>query len=326
MPCFLACFGYSNKPKKGRKSSIRILCEDHGHGSYKPLQPEVVTLNITEDPIKNKRKHSLTSKIRKKVSFNLNVKMYEPIPNYETSDCFPISNEIETWEESGEVMEKLSKSSSNHGNDGNSVGSRMVLYPANYRYQNISGTYDEEDDVGLEESDLEDDDDDDSIGDTDEEDSWKSKDEENDAWKTNESEFIEQFYSQNGSTQDNVTNPPLFAEGNDNFRPLPEDPKKFKGNCSARDRSHYVHPVLNPVANLSQWKVVKSKSVPSLLYQKENVPCQEQQRCLNSTPSFNWSISNLNISKPLMQDQVVVSSLANWLVSPKNKSTNSPSK
>lgn len=243
--------------------------------------------------------------------------MYEPISNFETADCF----------KSGEVMEKLSKSS-NHGNEGNSVGSGMVLYPANYRYQNISGTYDEEDDIRLEESDLDEDDDDDYyVGDTDEEDSWKSKDEDDDVWKTNEFEFIEQFYSQNGSTQENVTNPPLLAERNNNCRPLIEDREKFKENCSARDRSRYVHPVLNPVANLSQWKVVKSKSVPSLLYEKENVPCQVQQRCLNSTPSLNQlsgSISNLNISKPLMQDQVVVSSLANWLVSPKNKSTNSP--
>ncbi|KAK1395360.1 Pheromone-processing carboxypeptidase KEX [Heracleum sosnowskyi] len=320
MGCFLACFGYSNKRRKRRKSSIRILCEDHasplGHGSYETLQPEVVPLNITEDPIKDKPKDSLSSKIRKKVSFNLNVKMYEPIPNDETADCFPVFNEIKTWEKSGEVMEK---SKSNHGDEGNSIGSEMV-YPANYRYQNISGSYDEEEDIRFEESDL--DDDDDYDADTDEEDSWESKDEEDDVWKINEFEFIEQFYSQNGSTKDNVSNAPVPAEGKDNCRPLVEDLKTFQGNCSARDRSQYVHPVLNPVANLSQWKVVKSKSVSSIMYQKENVPCQEPQRCFQVTPNFNQllpgSISDSNISKPLMQDKIVVTSLANWLASPEN--------
>lgn len=269
---------------------------------------------------RDKPKHSLSSKIRKKVSFNLNVKMYEPVPSDETADCFPVSNEIETWEKSGQVMKKLTKSSLNHGDEGNSVGPEMVLYPANYRYQNISGSYDEEDDIRFEESDL-DDDDDDFAGETDEEDSWESKDEEDDVWKINEFEFIGQFYSQNSSSQANVTNAPLPAGRNNNRLPLIEDLKKCKENCSARDRSRYVHPVLNPVANLSQWKVVKSKSVPALMYHKENVPCQEQQRSVNQL--LSGSVSDSNISKPL-QDEVVVSSLANWLASPKNKWSTSP--
>lgn len=254
--------------------------------------------------------------------------MYEPISNDETAECLPVCNEIETWERSGEVIEKSAKSSLNHGDEGNSVGSGIV-YPANYRYQNFSGSYDEDDDeIRLEESDL-DDDDDDYAGDTDEEDSWESKDEEDDVWKINEFEFIEQFYSQNGTTQDSVTDAPVPAERKDKYMPLIEDLKEFKGNSSVRDRTQYVHPVLNPVANLSQWKLVKGKSVPSLMYQKENVPCQEQQRCLNTTPSLNQllsgSISNLNISRPLMQDVVVVSSLTNWLASPKNQRSTSPS-
>ncbi|XP_017217321.1 uncharacterized protein LOC108194890 [Daucus carota subsp. sativus] len=304
MGCFLTCFGYSSNRRKRRKSSIRILCEDHS------LQPEVITSTIRQDPLKDKPKDSLSSKVRKKVSFNLNVKMYEPIPDDEMADCFSVYNKIERQEQSGEVMDKSRKSSSKLGCEGNLMGSEMVLYPADYRYQNLSGSYDEEDEISLEESDLGDEDEDDYDGDSDEEDSWESKDNEDDVWRTNEFEFIEQFYPR----KDNVTRTSLSAERNDNRS---EELLNFKRNCSARDRSHYVLPVLNPVADLSQWKVVKAKSVPSSTYLKENMPCQEQQRRLNLMPSCNQllsgCISNSNTSKPLEQDGEVVSSLSNWL-------------
>ncbi|XP_020970739.1 uncharacterized protein LOC107624165 isoform X3 [Arachis ipaensis] len=50
------------------------------------------------------------------------------------------------------------------------------------------------------------------------------------------------------------------------------DLKPFGVNPNARDRSAYVHPVLNPVENLTQWKSVKAKRTVSspLKPQKEN--------------------------------------------------------
>lgn len=278
---------------------------------------------------RDKPKDRPSSKIKKKVRFNLNVKTYEPIPNDETADYFSESCEKETWDKNEEETEKSTISSKNC--EGNSIGSGMVSYPSNYRYQNFSDSYDEEDEIRLEESDL----DDDEFSDTDEEDGCDSNDEEDNGWKTRELEFIEQFYTQNkGSNEKKVSNAELAVEKSNNLvllHALPvQELKKFEGNNNARDRSLYVHSVLNPVENLSQWKAIKARSKPPLKRQKENITTnEEQQRPLNLKPSFNpllsGSRSNLENSKPLMQEMAVDASLTNWLLSPNNKRLNSPS-
>ncbi|KAG8481007.1 hypothetical protein CXB51_025710 [Gossypium anomalum] len=91
MGCFLGCFGISTKRKR-RKPANRILPgpADSKLVSYEPLDSSI-NVDIPEDSIvskaqlSNKPKERSSVKIRKKVSFNLNVQTYEPIPDEETT-------------------------------------------------------------------------------------------------------------------------------------------------------------------------------------------------------------------------------------------------
>lgn len=105
--------------------------------------------------------------------------------------------------------------------------------------------------------------------------------------------------------------------------PLPASPNQklemLGTNRIARDRSQYVHSVLNPVENLTQWKAVKARAIPPSRHKmKENVLLEQEPRTPSSSkPSFNPSSFNItpNIcqSKPLLQDIAVDASLSNWL-------------
>ncbi|KAF8401965.1 hypothetical protein HHK36_012916 [Tetracentron sinense] len=112
--------------------------------------------------------------------------------------------------------------------------------------------------------------------------------------------------------------------------PLPGSPdwelKTIGSNWNARDRSKYVHSVLNPVENLAQWKAVKTRAITPLKHQKENGNFeQEPQIPFSSEPSFKLSPFkselNSNFSKPPNEDISVDTSLSNWLVLPKTTPT-----
>ncbi|OMO95366.1 hypothetical protein COLO4_15945 [Corchorus olitorius] len=118
MGCFLGCFGISSKRKR-RKPANRILPGDSRLVSYEPLDSSVsANLDISEDPISsnpqisNKPKEKSSTKVRKKVSFNLNVQTYEPIPDEETTTYqFLQSVEEKESEKNGEgkVVENTSQ-------------------------------------------------------------------------------------------------------------------------------------------------------------------------------------------------------------------------
>lgn len=82
----------------------------------------------------------------------------------------------------------------------------------------------------------------------------------------------------------------------------------------ARDGSQYVHSVLNPADNLTQWKVVKARAAPMPLkyHDKENINfCPE--------PSFKLTTRssklNSNKKKEVVDGDVAVdTSLSSWLV------------
>ncbi|KAG8373201.1 hypothetical protein BUALT_Bualt12G0146400 [Buddleja alternifolia] len=144
MGCFLACFGFKNK-KKRRKPSSRKHPSASGQQnlvSYIPLDSDHATINLDTTPkhitsdskIQEKPKEPSLSKIKKKVSFNLNVKAYEPLPNEDD-----ISSYLESenkWEFNKETI--------------------RTTYPPNYRYQNFNDSYDyeEDDDLIFEEDDF----------------------------------------------------------------------------------------------------------------------------------------------------------------------------
>ncbi|KAK7835714.1 protein jason [Quercus suber] len=94
--------------------------------------------------------------------------------------------------------------------------------------------------------------------------------------------------------------------------------KPYVYNLNVRDRSAYVHPVLNPVENLTQWKAVKAKGASPLRPQKENFVSNQE-----SEVSFSFK-SKTNQSKKSSQEVAVDASLSNWLESseatPINKS------
>lgn len=97
-------------------------------------------------------------KIRKKVSFNLNVQTYEPIPD----DHYFLESdeEVKTEEHCQEAKARTTDSTSL--SDKAFTTSNSGNYPQNHRYQNCEDSYDmdddddEEDDFGYGESDLND--------------------------------------------------------------------------------------------------------------------------------------------------------------------------
>ncbi|KAF2292694.1 hypothetical protein GH714_026766 [Hevea brasiliensis] len=109
---------------------------------------------------------------------------------------------------------------------------------------------------------------------------------------------------------------------------LPE--RELKPNPNVRDRSAYVHSVLNPVENLTQWKAVKAKGTPPLKQQKENFTLgQEPRISFSSEPSFRELQFCFNMksdqSKKSNQEIAVDASLSNWLGSSENTTINKPS-
>ncbi|KAI8560783.1 hypothetical protein RHMOL_Rhmol04G0282800 [Rhododendron molle] len=294
MGCFLACFGFSKKRKR-RKPANKLISLDQGHGSYKPLDSDVNRkLDITENHSKadsefgNKGKERTSSRIRKKVSFNSIVKTYEPLPNHDFTSYFSESDE-----------EKDEKGKSNI----DSFTSKNSCYPSNYRYYNCRESFEDEENIEVDESDP----------DNDHEESIASSDD----GKVIEEEFSEQFCSLSMRSAKRVNSTNKKAE---DFLPLShsldQELKKCGLNPNAqRRRSDYVFSVLNPVENLTQWKAVKATAKQALKQQrKENIALEQGQQMpmCRKESDFNHK-PKTNHSKPLMQDFAVDASLSNWL-------------
>ncbi|KAF8394240.1 hypothetical protein HHK36_020447 [Tetracentron sinense] len=140
--------------------------------------------------------------------------------------------------------------------------------------------------------------------------------------KTGLGDFSESFFSVESRARISATS---IAEKEVNSSvPLPGSSdwelKKLGSNWNARDRSKYVHSVLNPVENLTQWKTLKARATPPLKHQKENLNIeQETQRSFTLEPGLNLSPFNskpyLGHSKPPNQEIAVDASLSNWLIS-----------
>ncbi|XP_031283869.1 uncharacterized protein LOC116142571 [Pistacia vera] len=90
---------------------------------------------------------------------------------------------------------------------------------------------------------------------------------------------------------------------------------------NARDRSQFVHSVLSPVENLSQWKVVKARATPpvSKYQDKENIS-SVQNHDVPTSPEPNVKLLthsaklNFNNKKVVEQEIAVDTSLSSWLV------------
>ena len=191
---------------------------------------------------------------RKKVTFDTNVKTYEHVLIDESTD-FELHNE-EEGEKKGKVKEEnLAKPrESDTSSEHSSITSSSSSYPPNHRYQNCRESDDEED----EESDLDDDEDDD----------------------------YEDFDDGAVDSRERIPGLGGVTKEVDGFDE--EEVKPIGLIRGVRDRSGNVHPVLNPVENLTQWKAVKAKGATPFKLQKENLSVEQEEPrlSLSSDPSF----------------------------------------
>ncbi|KAF5736722.1 hypothetical protein HS088_TW14G00873 [Tripterygium wilfordii] len=295
MGCFLGCFGFSGKRKR-RKPANKIQPGDQGIGSYEPLDSYVpVNLDITGNPrssdskISCRPKERSCNKIRKKVSFNLNVQTYEPICSDEAATGFG-----ETDEEGGRKEET---------GEENLIESKIRSYPSNHRYRNFIDSYDEEDDIAYLDNESEEDDDDDWYCDA------------SDKELNQEEELPGNEASFKWFTEDKNANlKPLSASTDEELRTFGAD---------ARERSEYAHSVLKPVENLTQWKAMKASAAPPKHQKKENTAVEQaSMKQLNSNSKSNLQASSLNSEsnytplKPLLPEINVAASLSNWITAP----------
>ena len=93
--------------------------------------------------------------------------------------------------------------------------------------------------------------------------------------------------------------------------------KPIGSNRNARDRSIYVHSVLNPVENISQWKAIKGKGTRAVKPpQKENLTSDQEPRISFSSElsfkesSFSFKSKSDQAKKP-KQEIAVDASLSN---------------
>ncbi|KAK4427847.1 hypothetical protein Salat_1553700 [Sesamum alatum] len=303
MGCFLACFGIKKK-KNRRKPGKKSPSQEHNRGSYVPLDSEAsIKLGIDENHVTSdscQLKEKAISKIKKKVTFNLNVKAYEPIPDDD--------DDIGTYLSEGEEATKWE-----FDTEADSIGIQYS-YPTSYRYRNCRDSYDDEDeDLNFDEVDDSDDEVDDFCSDDD------TLSEEDFSWKSS-SVVVE-------SDKEVISNQ-ITEEKNGNSLDLLQS-REVEGlgsNVYARDRSQYVSSVLNPVENLTQWKAVKAKAAtPQLKYQKENSMLKQEGQNHSSTRADSDSLAfkktrSLSVSRPQLPTVAVDASLSNWLGSLETKS------
>lgn len=227
---------------------------------------------------------------RKKVTFDSNVQTYEHVAINESTVVLLDSKESQ--KEQGETFKESSESKTS-SEDG-SITSSSGSYPPNHRYQNCRDSDDEDEPLYYDEdNDLDDDDD--------------LEDETDD---DGELEYEDEIVDSKRGTQ-------VMTEDVDSSMP-----KKRTGlNYSTRDRSGYVHAVLNPVENITQWKAVKAKKATVMKPQKENFTLDDEPRIsFSSEPSIKEVSSSFKSCKRQSgqarnsnHELAVDASLSNWL-------------
>ncbi|GAA0165499.1 hypothetical protein LIER_20890 [Lithospermum erythrorhizon] len=284
MGCFLACFGYTKKRKRP-KCCTKIISSNQVHVKYVPLDSELPhTQNFKNSGSEKKEKTNKQSslKVKKKVSFNLDVKTYEPL-NYadEIDNVYLSEGEEETkWEFDEEETQRANMVGWHHQKDKGT----------SYRYQNIHDFYDEEDEIMVEGCSLDDDDDD--IFDDEEGSDLDNNGDEEDGTIINDHQETE-------ATMDDLMPSSTLAH---------EEPSGEDSSPNVRNRSRYACSVLNPVENLAQWKSIKAKDRLQRKRQKETI-ISEQERQVPEE-----AITSFSHSKPLQHEIAVNASLANWLL------------
>ncbi|KAJ8899288.1 hypothetical protein K2173_018262 [Erythroxylum novogranatense] len=294
MGCFYACFG-SSKDRRRLRRPLKVQHRDQRNSGEVTVESKVSLVHHHSDKpigtvsqVRGKPEDQLTLSPRKKVTFDLNVKAYEHVFLQESVEYLPDKGD------GGKAFGKEDTSSAKASQSGTEDSSITILgsYPLNHRYQN---SRDSDDELDYEESDVDDD------------------------------GYYDDVYEDDSVMESKPQIPVngVFSEENENdgsaaINGLPEREVKF--NRNVRDRSAYVHSVLNPVENLTQWKAVKAKETPALRHLKENRP----QVSFSSDPSFKALALSFKSEKG-SQEIPVDASLSNWLGSPERTPINKPS-
>lgn len=312
MGCFLGCFG-SSKEGKRRKNAHHDSASDPNFGlQYQPIRSTLAAKE--ESPAKpvtvvpesqgkpedkqlssikqSKPDDQLSWGSHKRVTFDSNVIEYEHVSAEKGPEIIQES-EKEVEKDTNENCEKPSRSLS--VSDGGSTLSSLGSYPPNHRYQNCRESDDEEDELDCELSDLDKDedvhneDDDEEVYDYDySDDDYHSRD-------------VQEFSDGSCSSMESRTRSSTTLIAPDTKS------KTSEFNRGARERAGYVHSVLNPVENTTQWKVVKARETPPLKPQKENFP-------LNSIAKQLPKRFAVNMDEPKSNHEVAVdASLSTWL-------------
>ncbi|XWS58425.1 hypothetical protein CRYUN_Cryun08bG0032500 [Craigia yunnanensis] len=310
MGCFFPCFSAS-KNKKHQHLVDGTSSNDQKHEANEAVQSsKEEDFRIPFNPVivkKEKLGELLNYSGTKKVTFDLNVKTHEKLP-VESSDKKLKINEDKESEETKETA-KGSRSSVF-----DLTTSNVVCKSQNNRYQNSAESEDELEDLYLEVSDLDDDNEDGKA--------------ENEPQLVME-ESSESLFSLSIESRKQVCE--VESDEKEVTSPMPidksptEELKPTGLNQNAKDRDgQYVQSVLSPVENLAQWKEVKAKASLSLNPQeKENINLeQEFDIPISPEPSFKLATSSSklcsNDKKLVGQETAVDISLSSWLVEPEN--------
>lgn len=308
MGCFFTCFGIS-KHKRRRNIAYAVPKEDQIPVRTQSSSEQKLT-NVVKESSKEKHEKQLNS-TTKKVTFDLNIKVYEDI----CGDSVQRNDESDHEKKEETQKETLVEPG------------LIKTCPSKHRYTNCE--LNDEDDcenTQLESSDRNNEERHQSLV---QEESSESLFSLSIGSKTQVSSSVE--------TGDKEVSSPLSIQGsNPNerdrshyFHHVPSNvetgdvnsPISIRGSKqNARDRSRYVHHVLNPVENLTQWKEIKARARPSTSKHqaKENISLEDKLK-IPCSPEPSYKVSSLNFKpnsndpKCFGEETTVETSLSSWL-------------
>ncbi|KAK8966369.1 hypothetical protein KSP40_PGU008906 [Platanthera guangdongensis] len=284
MGCFLGCFKGSKDRKRSRKPKK----------SFPAAKVRRIPVLVSFISSRENQEQGAVANVRKKVTFDLNV------TTFESATVHGDTNEF--WEDDAferNVKEQNSDKEEEKGKEELTDALKSVTYPPNHRYQNCESS----DDEGLCEEDEN------------EEDKEIDFYEDNDSGCEAEEESYDSYFSLPMENQvlhfQEVSSPKPTGEAAAERELL----VLSKGNV--RDRSKYIHSVMNPVENSSHWKEVKVRRASLKNPNKENI--NESQTFIIPEPTMKPKklvTTNTNPDDFAKQEITVDASLSNWLIFP----------
>ncbi|KAJ0080020.1 hypothetical protein Patl1_23149 [Pistacia atlantica] len=272
----------------------------------------------TKKPIsesKEKLEEPNSGSTEREVSFDLNVKTNEEVnvndnlvktskEKEEGEEVHVFDNLVENKEKEG--SEKREDPTKETKLDSDSSTPTEIPHVSNHRYQNCASSEDEIEDLDLEECEVDD------------------VNSDGDDKKLFQAESSESLFSLSIESRKQFSEVES-GEKEVNSSPMPihcanPELEEIGLSKNARDRSQFVHSVLSPVENLSQWKVVKARATPpvSKYQDKENISLV-QNHDVPTSPEPNVKLlthnAKLNFNNKVVEQEIAVdTSLSSWLV------------